>query len=172
LTHGLHNIVAGLEPIGRPELAPVVAQHIAAKAAAAQAAAVAGKPSVQHVTSALAGGGVVIATIATVGLLLSAQRSPTPQAAPAAQTPASSVGPQSPVGVVVYGGDLSDPQHAELQQLFGLAASGLPTDTITRPELVGALQSAGLPVDGSERAISSALEAGNHSMLRVRPLQP
>jgi uncharacterized protein YpuA (DUF1002 family) len=121
----------------------------------------------QHVTIAVAGGGVVIATIAAVGLLMSAplrSSSPPPVAQPAV---AVSVGPAvaspvavpAPSGAVVYGGDLTDEQRADLGQLFGAAADNVATDTVSRAELVSTLRSAGLPVDGSERAISSVLVA-------------
>ncbi|MBV9329753.1 MAG: DUF1002 domain-containing protein [Chloroflexi bacterium] len=160
LSHGLPNAVGGLEPLGRPEFAPVVLQHIAAgTAAGAGAAAGAAKPSIQHVTGALAGAGAAIAAIAAVGLVLSAQHAPVPQPTPVPQTPVASSGSPPAPGVVVYGGDLSDAQHAEVQQLFGDAASGLPTETVARPELIGTLQSLGLPLDGSERATSSVLVA-------------
>jgi uncharacterized protein YpuA (DUF1002 family) len=57
----------------------------------------------------------------------------------------------------VYGGDLTDGQRDELLQLFGAPAQALSPQVVSRIELVATLQAAGLPVDGTERAISSAL---------------
>jgi uncharacterized protein YpuA (DUF1002 family) len=58
---------------------------------------------------------------------------------------------------VVYGGDLTDAQRDELEELFGAPAQAFPPQVVSRSDLVATLQAAGLPVDGSERAVSSAL---------------
>ena len=69
----------------------------------------------------------------------------------------------------MYGGELSDAQRQAVQQIFGASAAAFPTETVDRAELVATLQAAGLPTDGNERAMSSALLtcAGQGSGLRV-----
>ena len=55
----------------------------------------------------------------------------------------------------MYGEDLTSEQRAEVSQILG--AGNIADATVSRAELVTALRSAGLPVEGSERAISSVL---------------
>ncbi len=57
---------------------------------------------------------------------------------------------------MVYGADLTDAQRGELEQSFGAATGNVPSQVVSRADLVATLQTAGLPIDGSERAISSA----------------
>jgi uncharacterized protein YpuA (DUF1002 family) len=70
---------------------------------------------------------------------------------------------------MIYGGELSDDQRRELEQQTGSTADS-KTETISRAELMAGLQSAGVGVDGSERAISSMLVSceGTGHGLRVR----
>jgi uncharacterized protein YpuA (DUF1002 family) len=117
----------------------------------------------QQLASGLAGGVVVLALAAT-GLLLSTSDKPE-AATPPAATPAIVEPPPSattlvstpaPSVVVVYGDDLTNAQRQELSQAF-TTGDQATTDRVTRAELGSALQAAGLPVDGSERAMSSAM---------------
>jgi RNA polymerase sigma factor (sigma-70 family) len=163
LTHGLPDIASAAHGASRPEVVGAILQHITSPVAAGGSGApVAGKSTTQHVVTLSAAGGVVIAVVAAVGLLLSTSREPPPPPTQppvaAAVTPAPPATPApAPSGAVVYGGDLTDAQRGELQQRFGAAAQAFPLQVVSRSDLVATLQAAGLPVDGSERAISSAL---------------
>jgi RNA polymerase sigma-70 factor (ECF subfamily) len=161
LSHGLPDVATAVHAASRPELVAAILQHITAPAAAgASGAANAGRSTTQQIATVAGAGGVVIATVAAVGLLLSASREPPPPPGPP-PVPATAVPatppPPPPSGAVVYGGDLTDAQRGELQQRFGAAAQAFSPQVVSRSDLVGTLQAAGLPVDGSERAISSAL---------------
>ena len=56
--------------------------------------------------------------------------------------------------MVVYGGDLTEVEQQEMAQLLG-ADEQAAVETVTREELVAALQAAGLPVAPTDEAISS-----------------
>jgi RNA polymerase sigma-70 factor (ECF subfamily) len=160
LAHALPDATTPLHAIPRPEVVAGILQHITSPATAGGPSAVgAGRPTTQHVAVAAGAGGVVIAAVAAVGLLLStsgAQPSPPPPPPPPVLVAATEATP-APAGAVVYGADLTDAQRGELQQLFGAPAQAVPAEVVSRSDLVATLQTAGLPVDGSERAVTSAL---------------
>ncbi len=125
------------------------------------------RPTMHQVVAAVSGGVVVVA-LAAAGLLLSTSErrvtpaptaAPTPAATPTpaviapAATPASSPAPST---FIVYGDELTDAQRQELSRAFAAGDRAI-TETVSREELVGALSAAGLGVDGSERATSSAM---------------
>jgi RNA polymerase sigma factor (sigma-70 family) len=147
-------------------LADAVLGHIASGTAAGAASSASSggtRPTPrQFATIAAAATGVVGMVLA--GLLLSTVGG---RSIPVSPAPSPSVPP--PTVYVVYGGDLTDAQRQELGAALGIGPQ-VPIDTVDRAELVATLQAAGLAVDGSERAISSAvvtcLPEGNG--LRVR----
>jgi uncharacterized protein YpuA (DUF1002 family) len=57
----------------------------------------------------------------------------------------------------VYGGDLTDAQRQELSVALSPTTGPSITDGVSRDEVQAALRTVGLPVDGSERAVSSAV---------------
>ena len=154
-------------PLSTPpahDLAAVVVHRIRAGRLTSANSAGTGRPTLQQVAAAVSGGLVVVALAAT-GMLLSTsdkggrvavQTEPIAVFSPVAS--AQTLGSVSaPATVVVeYGGDLTDAQRQELS--FRLGTDGaVITDSVSRDELRSTLQAAGLPVDGSERAISSVV---------------
>ena len=145
-----------------------------------------GQLSFQQTLALVVGGVVVLGLIAAGMLLSTGRQSATPgapaagpatpvaPAGPVAQAAApvqsSSATPQSsptqptaPVpgdssalpAIVVYGGELTDAQRQALSPLFSTDGQ-VETETVSHEELVAAFQAAGLTVDGTERATSSA----------------
>lgn len=151
------------------DFAAGVVQRVAADGAPSVLSGGAGRPTLQQIVAAVGGGAVVVALAAT-GLLLSTSNQrgavavPTiavPVTAPSAVASAPTVGSASasePPTIVVYGGDLTDAQRQELSRTFAEAGAAT-TDSVSRDELASTLEAAGLPVDGSERAISSVVVA-------------
>jgi RNA polymerase sigma factor (sigma-70 family) len=147
------------------DLAALVLHGVAAGGLPSAGPSGPGRLTPQHVVAAVSGGLVVVA-LAAIGLLLSTsnKRGPVdvPIAAPlAVSSPAAAaptVGSVSapPRLVVVYRGDLTDAQRQELSLTFGTGRTVI-TDSVSRDELDSTLHAAGLPVDGSEQAISSAI---------------
>ncbi len=150
------------------DLAAAVLHGIGAGGAPSAGSAGLRRPTLQQVGAVVAGGVVVVALAAT-GLLLStadrgARVAPATQAVPVfspvvpapTAEPASSSAGTPPAVIVEYGGDLSDAQRQELALALGTAAP-VTTDSVSRKELDATLDAAGLPVDGTERAISSAV---------------
>jgi len=147
------------------DLAAVVLHRIAAGGLPSSSPVGTGRPTPQQVVAAV-GGGIVVVALAATGLLLSTSNKREPVDVPIAASQAVS----SPVAaaptvarvslpprlVVVYGGDLTDAQRQELSMTFGTAGTVI-TDSVSRDELDSTLRAAGLPVDGSEQAISSAV---------------
>jgi len=181
-------------------LSEAILRRIAAATPSGTSAFANAKLTMHQVAAALGGGAVVVAlAVAGLWLSVSQRQvAPAPQrdatplpgltarAAAAESTPpattasapaatlASAPAPTAastptPSLFVVYGGELTDGQRQELSQPFGVAQQA-NTESISRDELVGTLQAAGLPTDGSERAISSAAVAclARGDGLRVR----
>jgi uncharacterized protein YpuA (DUF1002 family) len=95
---------------------------------------------------------VVIAMVAS--RLFSPRAEPPPPAVPAAVAAPSPQPPPTRTTLLVYGGDLSEQDRAEISRLFDAAADAT-SETISRDEVLSTLAAAGLPAGPDTATLSS-----------------
>jgi uncharacterized protein YpuA (DUF1002 family) len=119
-----------------PDIAAAVLESIAAAAPPPP-----GQQPPGGLTSGQAGLGLAIVAVAVAaGALLLRPEAPPPQ--------------PTPQKIVVWGGDLSEAQREELGTLLA-AEDAAKVAVVSREELTGTLEEAGLPVEPTDKAISS-----------------
>ncbi len=177
LVHGLSTLGSQLLPSPTPDLSAALVHQLHALGVHPSS------PGASLLTSpkVLAVGIAFVAALGLAGVLArpasapvpppTATPGPAPTAAPvAAAAPASAPPSPSPYAVVVYGGDLSAEQQREVRQILG-ASTSIPSQTISRTEVLSALTNAGLAAAPSDAALSSAsvsCQPGSSSGLSVR----